>query len=180
LRTHLTRLRGALVVLLVGSACLFAVGSTIERNHGHHESSTAKSTEVSGKEGGGETGAESAGESSKPSADHHTGEAGSRILGVDTESVGLSVAAFAASLLLAGAIWLLPSTLVLFTIVGFGLVFAAGDGRELVHQLDESNNGLAAVAALLVAVHLAICALAATLLPRRSRPSGSPLPKATS
>jgi hypothetical protein len=47
-------------------------------------------------------------------------------------------------------------------------VFAAGDGRELVHQLDESNGGLAAIAAVLIALHLAVSALAAALFPRRT------------
>jgi hypothetical protein len=57
---------------------------------------------------------------------------------------------------------------VLFGVLGFGLVFAAGDGRELVHQLDESNTGLAAVAAILLVLHLGIAGLAAFLL--RPRP----------
>jgi hypothetical protein len=52
---------------------------------------------------------------------------------------------------------------VLFAVVGFGLVFAAGDGRELVHQLADSNNGLAAVTALLFVLHLVIPAFAAAL-----------------
>ena len=47
MRTHFTLLRGALALLLVVSGCLFAVGSTIERNHRHHESAPAKSTETS-------------------------------------------------------------------------------------------------------------------------------------
>jgi hypothetical protein len=41
--------------------------------------------------------------------------------------------------------------LILLLVVGFGLVFAAGDGRELVHQLDESNAGIAVIAAILSA-----------------------------
>ena len=52
--------------------------------------------------------------------------------------------------------------------LGFGLVFAAGDGRELVHQLDESNTGLAAVAAILLVLHLAVAGIAAFLLRPRS------------
>jgi hypothetical protein len=49
----------------------------------------------------------------------------------------------------------------------FGLVFAAGDARELVHQLDESNGGLAAIAAILIGFHLAVTAFAVVLYLRR-------------
>jgi hypothetical protein len=60
----------------------------------------------------------------------------------------------------------------LLCVAGFGLVFAAGDGRELVHQLDESHAGLAAIAAILIGLHLAVTALAAVLLPRRGDAGG--------
>jgi energy-coupling factor transporter transmembrane protein EcfT len=53
--------------------------------------------------------------------------------------------------------------LILLLVAGFGLVFAAGDGRELVHQLDESNAGIAVIAAILIGLHLAVAALAAAL-----------------
>jgi hypothetical protein len=53
--------------------------------------------------------------------------------------------------------------------LGFGLVFAAGDARELVHQLDDSNSGLAAVAALLIVLHLGVALVAGLLL--RPRPT---------
>jgi hypothetical protein len=61
----------------------------------------------------------------------------------------------------------------------FGLVFAAGDGRELAHQLDDSNSGLAAVAALLLVLHLAVAALAAAAIPRRGGSTSLPLRDAT-
>jgi hypothetical protein len=76
----------------------------------------------------------------------------------------LPACAVVASLLFALAVWLgrwrRP---LLLLVVGFGLVFAAGDGRELVHQLDESNAGIAAIAAILIGLHLAIAALAVSL-----------------
>ena len=173
MRTHLTLLQGGLVVLLIGSAILFLVGSTIERNHRHHETAAAKTTEVSGgeKSKSGETG----GEGSKPKeskAAQTSGEAGAKILGIDTESLALSIVAVVLSFVLAGVIWLGRwSRLVLLAVLGFGLVFAAGDGRELVHQLDDSNAGLASVAAILLVLHLAVAGLAAFLLRARS-PSG--------
>ena len=159
--THLPRLRAALALLLVGSGILFLIGSTIERNHRHHESATAKSAETSG----GETGSGSGGEGTNPAETHVTtssGEAGATLLGINTESVALSVVAVVASFLLAAAIWLLPSNLVLLAVAAFALVFAAGDARELVHQLNDSNHGLAAVAGLLVVLHLGIAALSAS------------------
>ena len=49
MRTQLTRLRAALVLLLVSSGLLFAIGSTIERHQHHSEPhpSAAASTERS-------------------------------------------------------------------------------------------------------------------------------------
>src|SRR5712691_11691609 len=144
MRTQLTRLRAALVLLLVGSGLLFAIGSTIERHQHHAEArpSAGSSTETSGKSGS-ESGS---GESAKHVEKSHA-EAGAKILGVNTESVALMVVAVVASLLLALAVWLGRwPRLVLLGVAGFGLVFAAGDGRELVHQLDESHAGLSAIA----------------------------------
>src|SRR5919204_616889 len=73
------------------------------------------------------------------------------------------------SLLLALIVWLgrWPQ-LVLLAVAAFGLAFASGDGRELVHQLDDSNAGLAAIAAILLGLHLAVTALAAALFPRQT------------
>jgi hypothetical protein len=62
-------------------------------------------------------------------------------------------------------------------VAGFGLVFATGDGRELVHQLDESNAGIAAIAAILIGLHLAVAALAAAFFLRSvdaERPAAEP------
>jgi hypothetical protein len=173
-------LRGALVLLLVATGCLFAVGSTIERHHRHHESTAAKSSEAKGGQTTSESGGETGSESSKPTPAEHgaSPEAGARILGINTESLALSIIAVVASLLLAAAVWLRPVRLVLVAVVVFGLVFAAGDGRELVHQLDDSNSGLAAVAALLLVLHLAVAALAAAALPRRGDSTSLPLPQA--
>lgn len=180
MRTHLPLLRGALVLLLVATGCLFAVGSTIERHHRHHESAAAKSSEANGGTTTGESGGETGSESSKPVTAEHTAspEAGARILGVNTESLALSIIAVVASLLLAAAVWLRPVRLVLVVVAVFGLLFAAGDGRELAHQLNDSNSGLAAVAALLLVLHLAIAALAAAAIPRRGGSTSLPLPDA--
>jgi hypothetical protein len=157
---------------------LFAVGSTIER-HQHHAEPASTGTISSGESGtSGESGSEGsageAGDGSQPAESPGHAEPGSReaeatILGVNTESVAVSAIAVVASSLLALLVWLgrWPRVALPFIAV-FGLVFAAGDGRELVHQLDESNAGLAAIAAILVGLHLGVTALAVGLFPHRS------------
>lgn len=163
MRTHLTHLRAALVLLLVGSGLLFAIGSTIERHQHHNEQPAA----TAGNDESGESGGESGSEGSTEHVEKSQGEAGVKILGVDTESLALTIVGVVASLLLALAVWLRQwARPILLLVAGFGLVFAAGDGRELVHQLDESNAGIAAIAAILIVLHLAVVALAAALLLR--------------
>ena len=169
-------LRAALVLLLVGSGVLFGVGSTIERHqhHAEHPSTGTSSSGESGSESGsegttGESGAENGSTEGMKHVEKGSRESGVTILGVNTESLALTVVAVVASLLLALLVWLGRwPRLVLLGVAAFGLVFAAGDGRELVHQLDESNGGLAAIAAVLIALHLAVSVLAAALFPRRT------------
>jgi hypothetical protein len=164
MRTQLTRLRAALVLLLVGSGLLFAIGSTIERHQHHNEQPAA--TAGNGESGG--SGGESGSEGSNAHVEKSHGEAGVKILGVNTESLALTIVAVVASLLLALAVWLGRwSRPLLLLVAGFGLVFAAGDARELVHQLDESNAGIATIAAILIGLlHLAVAALATALFLR--------------
>ena len=147
MRTQLKRMRAALVLLLVGSGLLFAIGSTIERHQHHAEARPSAGSSTEGGTSGESGGENGSGESAKHVEKGH-GEAGAKILGVNTESLALMVVAVVASVLLALTVWLGRwPRLVLLGVAGFGLVFAAGDGRELVHQLNESNAGLAAIAA---------------------------------
>jgi hypothetical protein len=157
-----TSLRALLAGLLVVSAVLCAVGSTVER-HQHHDESPA-ATHAEGLE-------ESSGESSVEgdTATDTPGESGVKVLGVNTESVGLEIAAVVASLALAAAALFLRRPLVWLVVVVFGVVFAVGDGPELAH-INESNAGIAAIAAVLVALHLAIAGIAVVLLARRTGP----------
>jgi hypothetical protein len=173
----LTHLRAALVLLLVGSGLLFAIGSTVER-HQHHAERPAV-TSHSGESGNsGEAGGENGtGEGTTHSEQRH-GESGVKLLGVNTESLALTIVAVAASFVLALAVWLGSwPRVTMLAVAAFGLVFAAGDARELVRQLDESNVGLATIAAILIAVHLAVTALAAALFPRRSTAGGAAVPE---
>jgi hypothetical protein len=174
MRTPLTRLRAALVLLLVGSGLLFAIGSTIERHQHHNEQPAATAGNGESGESGGESGSEGGAEHVEKSG----GEAGVKILGVDTESVALTIVAVVASLLLALAVWLgrWPGPILLL-VAGFGLVFAAGDVRELVHQLDDSNAGIATIAATLIGLHLAVAAVAAALFIRRASANRPAVPE---
>ncbi len=173
MRTHLTRLRAALVLLLIGSGLLFAIGSTIER-HQHHAELPGATSHSGESEPGGEKGT---GESPTHSEQSH-GESGAKLLGVNTESLALTILAVAASLLLAVAVWLGRwPRMTMLVVAAFGLVFAAGDARELVHQLNESNVGLATIAAILIALHLSVTALAAALFPPREDAHGVAVPE---
>jgi hypothetical protein len=166
-RTHLTRLRATLVLVLVGSGLLFAIGSTIERYQHHAEQPTAVANASSESGQSGESGGESSGEGSTH-VEKSQGESGVKILGVNTESLALTILAVIASVALGVAVWLRRwQRLTLLCVAGFGLVFAAGDARELVHQLDESNAGLALIAAVLIGLHLAVAVLAAALFARQ-------------
>ena len=180
--TYLSRLRGALVLLLVGSACLFFVGSTVERHHRHHESAVtnpAVATGESGGETGSESGSKTTAEGTKPAeqrTEAATGETGAKLLGINTESLALSIAAVVASILLAGGVWLgVWPRVVLLAVMGFGVVFAAGDIREVIHQVNESNSGLTTIAAILIVLHILVSALAAAQQPWRAGTTRPPL-----
>lgn len=159
MRTSLTWLRTALVLLLVGSAVLFVVGTTLERSEGKEESAAAEAAEQSPTESTEEPTTDDEGSGSVEEGEAESGES-ERIFGFDSDSVPLTIAAVLASLALATAVWRrLRPQLVGVALVAFGLLFAAGDARELVLQLDEANTGVAVIAAALLALHLAIAGL---------------------
>ena len=172
MRTSRTHSRAALALLLVASACLFAVGSALERHQGHREARVTESTAPTGEASSSESGEEGTVAESLSHQEAATKEVGVKILGVDTESVALSVVAVALSLLLAAAVWRFGSMPVLLVVAAFGLVFAAGDVRELAHQLSESRASIAAIAAALVVLHLGVSSLAGLPVPRARAASG--------
>jgi hypothetical protein len=94
------------------------------------------------------------------------------ILGIDPESTGAVVAAVAATLLLAAAVWLWGTSVILAVAVAFGLLFAALDVREAFHQNDESRGGLVALALLIAALHVGV-AIAAGVALKDQRPTGA-------
>ena len=97
-----------------------------------------------------------------------------KLLGINPEALSLLVIAVVASVLLAAAVWFRPLAPALIAIIGFGLVFAALDVREVLHQLDESRTSLIVIASALIGLHLLVAMLAAAALlagRMRSRPS---------
>jgi hypothetical protein len=94
-----------------------------------------------------------------------------KLLGINPEALGLLVFALIVSVLLAAPVWFWPLAPVLIAIVGFGLLFAALDVREVLHQVDESRTSLTVIASMLIALHLlvAIFAAASLLAGRMSR-----------
>ncbi len=157
------RLRAALVLLLLVSAALFAMGATVER-HQHTEatpsiSQTSAPTEGSSSDSGGEA----------HPAPGETGATSSEdLFGINPEAPWIVVLGVAASVLLALAIWFRDGRSVLIIVIVFGLLLAALDLREMVHQVNESRTSLIVVSAVLATLHLAAAGIAAALLRQRA------------
>jgi len=172
------RVRLALAALLIVSGAAFAVGSSIERSQTHEsvQPSTKTSptpaeggsTEGGGTEGAGEGAGASSGEATPAATESHAETAGSETLfGIDPESTGLVAVGVIVSLLLAGGVWFWGRRPVLMAVMVFGVVFAALDVREAVHQAHESRSGLLVLAIVLAVLHTAVVAVAASRLQGR-------------
>lgn len=185
-----SRLPGLVALLLVTSAALFAVGTAIEHSQraGHHAehpaavSAATKSGETSTeKKAKGESSDVSSGEKKPakavaPNAGNAEtgGETHSeKIARIDPESWPLVAVAIAVTLLMAAGVyrrrgrWLAAAA-------GFGIVFAAADVRELVHQINESRRIVATIAGILIGLHLLAALAAGAAFRRRAREPGQP------
>jgi hypothetical protein len=91
-------------------------------------------------------------------------ESGEEVLGLDVESIGLTVAPAAVSLLLAGLLLTISGRRVVLAVVIVALTFAALDLRESVHQASEARAGLLTIALLAAVAHLGVAALAGVSL----------------
>jgi hypothetical protein len=179
----MSRLRFALVAVLVASTAVFAVGVIAERSQAdRHAEPAGAQTRHSGesaaepagahREGGGETAG--AHEPQTGTADEHAGE---KLLGVDIESTPMIVLAVLAGLglaaLAATQAGRLPATLLVLALIAAG--WGALDVREVVHQLDESRTAIAIVAIVAAGLHLTAAALAGLLAMRaRQADVGAP------
>jgi hypothetical protein len=153
------RLRAALAALVVAATAAFVTGVALERHSrgDHHEASAARSEPAGGEEPGesGESHAET------PAHPSETAEE-LRPLGIDVEAWPFVALAAIASLALLAAALVRPRAAVLLALAM--LAFAALDVREVAHQLDEDDAGLATLAGAVAALHLAAAAVAAAML----------------
>jgi hypothetical protein len=162
-------LRPVLVGLIVVATALFVLGVAIERGSGeaaHHEAvvgtadaahdGSAGEEAASGESESGHAGAEAAGEKSEL-----------RPLGIDVEAWPFVALAGAVSLALALGVWLRPGAGWLLTLVAVAmLAFGLLDVREVFHQLDVDDTGLAFLAGVVAALHLAAALVAAAMASR--------------
>ena len=148
--------RAWLAGLIAAATVLFVVGVSIERSDTHH-SVGASAKHVESREGEAGEHAEE-GEVSgheKKSAGHEEVEE-ETLLGVEVEATPFIVLAALVSLGLALAAWMRPRSTTLLIVVALAmLVFAVFDVREVAHQIEESEAGLAVVAGIVAALHLA-------------------------
>lgn len=150
-----------LALLIVVATALFAIGVSVEKSDSHTESSEPAHVEGVSEEGE---------ETEASQVSDEEGEESETLLGVDLESTPLVVVAVIASLGLALGAWIRPDSQSLLALIVIAmLAFAVLDIREVVHQLDEDEAGLALLAGLVAALHLAAAAVAAQL--HRSRGS---------
>lgn len=166
----------ALAALVLTATLLFALGSFAERD-GHHEESASSTSAVvpnqeAGELGGGEAHDESseaaeqaigAGHAEGPdhADDSHERGQEATFLGLNRESAWLDLAAVLISLGLAVALFASPGPAKLWAALVWGLAFAAADAAEL---LERPAAAVAAIAVVLLALHLAAAALAAELM----------------
>jgi Flp pilus assembly protein TadB len=148
-----------LAVVIVMATAAFAIGVSIEKSDRHTETGE-EVAHVEGTEESGESGEAHAAETVAPES-HSESEEGEELLGINVESTPLVVLAVAFSLALAIGVWLRPELGSLLVLVSLAmLAFAVLDLREVIHQLDEDETGLAVLAGLVAPLHTAAAVLA--------------------
>jgi hypothetical protein len=159
-------LRKVLVSLIVLSTVVFAVGVILERSSGERAAEGSGTEAPAHQEGEGGEGGEVVAPASEGSSGEPNG--GESVAGIDPESTPLVAFAIVASLLLAAGCWFRPDWRWLLVVSAFAMAaFAVLDLRELIHQVDESNTGLAVLAGAVAVLHVA-AAVTAVVLRRRS------------
>jgi hypothetical protein len=138
--------------LLVVAAALFGGGVISERNATDHHDASAETTQVQSErsEIGDHDEADQKTEATESSDDDKE-----TFLGIDGESPLALAAVVAVSVGLAAGLALHSSRAVVIAALVVALVFAHFDAAEVLHQIDESNAGLARLAGAVAAAHLA-------------------------
>jgi hypothetical protein len=142
------RLRRTAAALLVVGAGLFIVGVTAEADTHVETNEPAGDHDEASEAAGSESG-------------HHESGEEEQVLGVDVESPGAVGLAVAASIALAVGLWIRKQRWLAIAAVGVAVVFAVFDVAEFAHQISESRTGLALLATVIAAGHLAASATAA-------------------
>ena len=166
MQRYRARLPLVVAALLVAATILFVVGTTIERSQAtSREHQEANPVEQSAREAAEhreaeatETEANTTGEAGEEQASG--GESGEELFGINPESAGLTAVVVLASLLLASLLVVRPGKGLLVAVAVVGLVFAALDAREAIHQANESNAGLLVLAVLTGLLHLSVAVVA--------------------
>ena len=145
-----------LALLIVLATAAFALGVGLEKSETHEEPA-AEVAQTEGVE-------EEAGEeilSDEGGASEEGEEESEEVLGIDLESTPLVILAVLGSLALAAGVWFRPDLRVLLLIVFVAmLAFAVLDVLEVFRKVDESNEGIAVLAAVVALLHLAAAGLA--------------------
>jgi hypothetical protein len=155
------RLRRTAAALLVVCAGLFIVGVTVEADTHVETNEPARDHDEASEAAGSESGHDEAAEAAGSDADHHESGEEEQVLGVDVESPGAVGLAVAASIALAVGLWIRKQRWLAIAAVGVAVVFAVFDVAEFAHQISESRTGLALLATVIAAGHLAASATAA-------------------
>jgi hypothetical protein len=151
------QLRRTAAALLVVCAALFIVGVITEGDTHAETTEPAADHDEAVKGAEGETGHDEAAEASGAG---HNESADERILGVDVESPGSVVLAVAVSVALAVGLWIRKQRWLAVSAAAAAIAFALFDVAEIAHQLDETRFGLAVLAGVIAAGHLAAAATA--------------------
>jgi asparagine N-glycosylation enzyme membrane subunit Stt3 len=157
-------LRGLLVLLILLATTGFIIGVAIERSSAEEPHTVEP---VAHEEGGHEEGeATNEGQATDEGSEAPSeGNSSETVLGLNVESTPLVVTAVLFSLVLAGAAWAWPrSRPLLVIVIAAMLAFAVLDIAEVVHQLDTSRAGLAILAAIVAALHLAAAGTSGAML----------------
>ena len=134
------RVRWLLGALLIAAAALFAIG--VAREGDSHSEKSVSTESAEHNESGEEAG-------------HAATESPETVLGLNLESTPLAIGAVLASVALAVATWRTNHKLVLLAAGLFAIAFAVLDIAELAHQVNKSATGLAVLAGVIAALHLA-------------------------
>ncbi len=159
--------RWLLSVLLIVGAALFVVGVAAERNGGsdHHDEVAITSTSANSSNEAAEGHTEGDESTEAIGAEAHQGE-DETVLGLSLESNTLVTAGVIVSLLLALAAWRYGKRPILIAAGIFACAFAALDIAEVRHQIERSETGIAVLAGVVTAVHLAAAYAAAQRITR--------------